>query len=953
MPTETTTKPIREQTIATITMTPTETSTIETTTETSTIMPTKPSREPTITTTIETTIKSLEPIESTAEETSTETPSQSWTETWSFTNKYNKSEDLNVNQEIISNTLKTGLNQEEEEEEGETLLPPENDQNSDPTRTTTPTKEHLDHDDDQDQEEEMPRQLGSKLTKILKSSSDSASDNIDFTTSTPNVPPPQEKQEKQENTSHHIEREQITYIPAAPAPPQNRVHHHHHHHLPSKYCADISPIRELFSHHIEPIYSPLISMLPVDFQLVLLDESAAFGGLRTASLMLVAFSLTSLTLVWFLVLKRKETGQREAAKSLNETVLMLNNKIKMLNFDKQTFESELNELQGRLDERAELAAVRDVELSLVSEKYAQVKAKADAAVTDNDRLREAEAAANKQLNQCKVEIGELSQRFQAQHQENQAKCSSLDEEWRQRVNALEAQMTEKDALLQDMQTELTQSQSSLDLYRASEIEMSSLLEQHEKKIAILQNSLLSQSRDSGDYVKVNSDELSRCSSADLGSLMKAAELQMDIKTLEDRLSESLASYDSKSNENLQLQSLLNEREQEVHTAKLRQDQLERQCKEFEIKVKVLNELREKDTKHHVKSLSELDMQLKKKTSDADKVSHLLDQLRVKQERIHELESQFARIEKQSSQERQTFEKQAHENWLNSKRIDKELKEQKSEVGILREKLHELEMINRSLLEKQNGQGSGQMPITRYYMIQQQQQLMAAQQQQQQQQQNNLSNPSSSKLSNDSSSPPQMPVYDDPQQQQQQQTTESSLNGSNSSDKSPLEVDTSSLNHHQQQQQQQQHQQQQQQQQRPESTSSNSAYQTPFNPMFNQMGRVVTPFRYPFPPLPLPPMDQRNSSPSPSFSAFQSTPHQQMLFRLQLQQQYTLQQQQISRSGASSQQVSPGQQQQQQMPYSNSFNALHHSNESYNNDNNNNNNSQNNDSNQNSNSTFGV
>ena len=152
--------------------------------------------------------------------------------------------------------------------------------------------------------------------------------------------------------------------------------------------------------------------------------------------------------------------------------------------------------------------------------------------------------------------------------------------------------------------------------------------------------------------------------------MKTAELQMEIKNLEDRLSELNAGFELKQAECTDLAAQLEDKEKFCEQFKLRQKQLEKNIKENEIQIKLLNELREKDTKQHIKSLTELDMQLKKKTTDAEKVSHLLDQLRVKQERIHELESQFARVEKQSSQERQTFEKQAHENWLNAKKIDK-------------------------------------------------------------------------------------------------------------------------------------------------------------------------------------------------------------------------------------------------------------------------------------------
>lgn len=112
-----------------------------------------------------------------------------------------------------------------------------------------------------------------------------------------------------------------------------------------------------------------------------------------------------------------------------------------------------------------------------------------------------------------------------------------------------------------------------------------------------------------------------------------------------------------------------------------------------MQIRLLNELREKDTKQHIKSITEMDALLKKKSTDAEKVTHLLDQLRVKQERIQELETNYARIEKQSNQERQTYEKQAHENWLHSKKIEKELKETRAEMEKLKETLSKKSQIS--------------------------------------------------------------------------------------------------------------------------------------------------------------------------------------------------------------------------------------------------------------------
>ena len=135
----------------------------------------------------------------------------------------------------------------------------------------------------------------------------------------------------------------------------------------------------------------------------------------------------------------------------------------------------------------------------------------------------------------------------------------------------------------------------------------------------------------------------------------------------------------------------------------KQREMDKTSKEHEMQLRLMAELREKDTKQHLKLMSELDSQLKKKSTEADKGSHLLDQLRVKQERIQELETQFARIEKQANQERQTYEKQVHENWLGSRKLEKELKECKQEASACKDKLAELETINKTLVQQQQQQ----------------------------------------------------------------------------------------------------------------------------------------------------------------------------------------------------------------------------------------------------------
>jgi chromosome segregation ATPase len=107
--------------------------------------------------------------------------------------------------------------------------------------------------------------------------------------------------------------------------------------------------------------------------------------------------------------------------------------------------------------------------------------------------------------------------------------------------------------------------------------------------------------------------------SNLDLMMTLGKMRMDIKSLESELDEVKKSYESKTKENSELNELLKEKLDEMNMLELRKKQLEKSVKENEMQIKLLNELREKDTKQHLKALSEIDTQLKKKSTDADKV----------------------------------------------------------------------------------------------------------------------------------------------------------------------------------------------------------------------------------------------------------------------------------------------------------------------------------------------
>lgn len=195
------------------------------------------------------------------------------------------------------------------------------------------------------------------------------------------------------------------------------------------------------------------------------------------------------------------------------------------------------------------------------------------------------------------------------------------------------------------------------------------------------------------------DDSTTSASGDESSLelmMRLGKMRIEIKTLESQLDETRRTSEERRRECEQLGEALREKNEECNMLEVRKRQLEKSVKENEMQIRLLNELREKDTKQHLRALADIDTQLKKKSSDADKVSHLLEQIRVKQERIQELESSLNRVERQSNAERQTFEKQTHETWLQSKRIEKELRECRAELASVRDKYAEIEFANKAL-----------------------------------------------------------------------------------------------------------------------------------------------------------------------------------------------------------------------------------------------------------------
>lgn len=642
---------------------------------------------------------------------------------------------------------------------------------------------------------------------------------------------------------------------------------------PIKYCADLRPIKELFSNHVEPYYLPLVELLPQEFQHVLLDETPV-AGLSLVSCVFVSLCAGFLLTIWFLMTRMNEKSKTLLNVNLNEQLLALKLSLKELGLKNQTFENEINEMDVKLTHSESVARESEAKLTETQEKYQRLLGSSDLSTKEAEKLKTSELKLSKELNQLKLEFNDLSERFQRQK-------SDYEEELTRTRDSYERQLSDVNEKLNTARESIEQLSGELSRVGDSEQNLRSQLEAKEKELVLVQNALLKTS--------VHSDTIDPEASR---KIMDIAQLYMEIKSLEERLNEANRQSEKKDGEYVMLKVQIDEKDKAVENAEAKQKEMEKQLKENEMQIKLLNELREKDTKQHIKALSELDAQLKKKSSDADKIVHLLDQIRVKQERIQELESQYAKIEKQSTQERQTFEKQAHENWLSARKLERELKDTKNELVNLKEKFTELDTGYKSVLSENTA-----LKQNFYNMNKQQQQYFQ-----------NYTSPQNGhqtvKKSNQDSSTSSSPKPTaDEGSSSPVNGGDMSLNESKIDRIDPLQIDTTSQGDNS----------------RPPSVSSShsgSGY---------SIRPPLLPYRYPFP---IAPMNPYMAQASPGAQIY-SPNHHQLMYKMMMQQhqqmlqQQQQQQQQASKSTNSSQQPSPGVQvqannQNSHIPYSASF-----------------------------------
>ena len=407
-----------------------------------------------------------------------------------------------------------------------------------------------------------------------------------------------------------------------------------------RICADFEKVSHFIRTELEPIFEPVLDLLPEFYQIELRKGT----NLRISIISCIFFSLISVVFLstWFFLLRSINKKKINYVMNQQDEIVSLNLQIKEISLQNELLmmeavncSSKFNTCESKLNET-------EAELNELNENFLNLK-------NLNNSLNEQLKSLNLKEKNIQLEL----------------------DNFKQSNESLKSNQIESKALIEKLNVQIEHFKAL-----ESQLRQESILK--ENKIAKLE-SIIS--------LKPNLD----CINQECGR--KIINLKKEIDDLESKI-EQYRQMNSVNRSELEQKELL------ITNFDSRLEEKERLLRESEMQIKLLNDLREKDTKQHIKSLSEMDMELKKKSCDSEKINNLYEQLRIKQERIQDLEIQLVKIEKQWNAERQTFEKQIHENWINGKKVEKELKDTKSELSLLTVRFNDL-LSESNQLRQQN------------------------------------------------------------------------------------------------------------------------------------------------------------------------------------------------------------------------------------------------------------
>ena len=502
----------------------------------------------------------------------------------------------------------------------------------------------------------------------------------------------------------------------------------------NKYCADLNPLREVIN-HIEPYYSPFILLLPEDLQLLLL-ESTHFMGISLASCLIIVFLVSLSLALWLVMIRKKDQTKMVNNLKLNQAILELELTIKNLIYDKQTFCSKILEMEKEIETLSQEKSEIEEKLSELDEK--QLKKDADERAHMQDLTKKYTNLEVKYENLVDKQK-EKDAEFVVLREENSRIESNLKIFEDNKNNLIELdKYKELEEKLRDLLQENENCNEEMMKYKVDGELFEKQIEnlQHEiglrdKSIIVLQNYVAKSVNKSLPTINENEDNRRDGENDSMVNnveeLMNIANLQMKISELEQQLNVEGGLRERWEEEKAKFEADYKQSRMEYDEVRSKLDEAIVRVKRLETENKLCEELRVKDIERNVRKEFLLEAELKKKTSDAERAAHLLEQLRLKQERIQELEAQIGRIERATTNDRHNYEKQMHENRQVARKFEKECEEAKREAETVRkeaklwkDKFNEIEQYKEKLIRPvPNKMSSFMQPIVNPNMNHQQ------------------------------------------------------------------------------------------------------------------------------------------------------------------------------------------------------------------------------------------
>ena len=449
----------------------------------------------------------------------------------------------------------------------------------------------------------------------------------------------------------------------------------------NKYCADLNPLKDAIN-HLEPYYSPFILLLPEDLQLFLL-ESTPFMGLSLASLIIIGFWVSLSLVFWLVMIKKKDQNKILNNVKLNKAILELELSIRNLNFEKQTFSSKILEMEKELE-------ILNSQKTEFEEKYEQLE----------EKTKKNEASERNYVQELTKKLTNLEVKYEnvvEMEKEKEEELSRLRNEKSRLEESISVFENDKNNFIEiekykELVEKISKIEDQNECYKDENIKFKVDAELYEKQIENLQHEISLRDKSLAllqSYFAKNSKSLPTIDENDdnkvvnggdnIDEIMNIANLQMKIYELEQHLVVESQNKDAWAVEKSKLVTEYQNVCTQYEELKKQLDEAIARVKRLETENKLFEELRVKDIERNVRKEFMLEAELKKKSSDAERAAHLLEQLRLKQERIQELEAQIGRIERATTSDRHNYEKQMHENRQIARKFEKESEEAKREA----------------------------------------------------------------------------------------------------------------------------------------------------------------------------------------------------------------------------------------------------------------------------------